>query len=286
MFKKRTCRIILRTMKQHQSILDEIVAHKEQELKERMASCPLTMLQAKVESGLPPRDLLTALRRGPGEPVRVLAEIKSASPSRGTIQGEIDPAAIARAYELSGAAALSVLTDWNYFSGTDAHLIQARAATTLPTLRKDFTIHEYQVWEARAIGADAVLLMAQILEQEEIEKYLSLAHELGMTALVEGHEPEEIEQILRTGARLIGINNRDFRTMKTDLKTTLRLRQRIPSDRIVVSQSGISKPSEVRQLSEVGVDAIQVGTSLMEGGNPAGRLTALRGSVRDIPPRG
>ena len=275
-FENRTCRTILRAMKQHRSILDEIVEHKRRELEERMASCPLAVLQAKVESGSSPRDFLAALRRDPGEPVRVLAEIKAASPSRGTIQGEIDPAAIAKAYETAGAAALSVLTDWKYFSGTGAHLIQARAATGLPTLRKDFTIHEYQVWEARAIGADAILLMAQILEQEEIERFLSLTHQLGMTALVEGHEPEEIDLILRTGARLIGVNNRDFRTMKTDIETTIRLREHIPKNRIVVSQSGISDQSQVKRLAEAGVDAIQVGTSLMEGGDPGGRLRALR----------
>ena len=262
-------------MRTHGSILDEIVAHKRREVEERMAAVPLETLWRKAESAPPPRDFAGALHRGPGEPVRVLAEIKAASPSHGLIRQIIRPGSIARAYESSGASALSVLTDQRYFAGCDVHLTEARAATNLPTLRKDFTLTEYQIWEARAIGADAVLLMAQILEQAEIGLFLDRTHRLGMVALVEGHEAEEIDTILHTGAVLIGVNNRDFRTMKTDIQTTLRLRDRIPADRVLVSQSGISQPDQVRVLSGAGVDAIQVGTALMEDSDPATALALL-----------
>lgn len=261
-------------MKTHGSILDEIVAHKRREVEERMAAVPLDTLRRKVESAPPPRDFLAALRREPGEPLRLLAEIKAASPSRGRICQTIDPGPIAQAYESGGASALSVLTDQRYFAGSDTHLIEARTATNLPTLRKDFTLTEYQIWEARTIGADAVLLMAQILEQHEIERFLDCTRRLGMVALVEGHDPEEIDTILRTGALLIGINNRDFRTMNTDIRATLQLRDRVPADRVLVSQSGINQPDQVRQLSRAGVDAIQVGTALMENSDP-GRSLAL-----------
>lgn len=262
-------------MKTHGSILDEIVAHKRREVEERMAAVPLDALRRRAELASPPRDFLGALRRKPGETVRLLAEIKAASPSHGTIHQTIDPGPMARAYETGGASALSVLTDKRYFAGSDNHLIEARGATNLPTLRKEFTLDEYQIWEARAIGADAILLMAQILEQHEIEQLLDYTHRLGMVALIEGHEPEEIDTILRTGAVLIGINNRDFRTMKTDIRTTLRLRDRIPAGRVLVSQSGISESDQVRQLSRAGVDAIQVGTALMQGGDLAQSLALL-----------
>ncbi|MFH1743755.1 MAG: indole-3-glycerol phosphate synthase TrpC [bacterium] len=262
-------------MKTHGSILDEIVAHKKQNVDERALALPLNKVQSMLKSASPVRDFLKALRRTSGEPVRVLAEIKAASPSRGTIRAGIDPGAIARAYESAGASALSVLTDQRYFAGFDNHLIEARTATSLPTLRKDFTIDEYQIYEARSLGADAILLMAQILEQHEIERFLDLTHRLGMVALVEGHDHDEIDTILRSGARLVGVNNRDFRTMTTDIQTTLRLRDRILPDRILVSQSGITEAGQVKQLSEARVDAIQVGTSLMEGDDPVGKLASL-----------
>ncbi len=262
-------------MKQHGSILDEIVEHKRREVEQRKSAYSIDNLEAKAESGFPPRDFLTALNRRPGQALRALAEIKLSSPSRGTIRNDTVPSAIAQAYESAGASALSVLTDEKYFSGNDNHLVKARAVTRLPTLRKDFTIDEYQIWEARVIGADAILLMAQILEPDEIHRFLELAHRLDMVALVEGHDEEEIDAILETDAQIIGINNRDFRTMETDIQTTLRLRERIPDNRIIVSQSGISEPDQARELSNAGVHAIQVGTSLMEHEDPGAKLASL-----------
>ena len=262
-------------MRNHGSILYEIVEHKRHEVEERKSAYSVENLQAKAQSCFPPRDFLTSLNRRPGQALRALAEIKLASPSRGTIRQDIIPSAIAQAYESAGASALSVLTDEKYFAGNDNHLVKSRAATRLPTLRKDFTIDEYQIWESRVLGADAILLMAQILEPDAIRRLLELAHQLDIVALVEGHEADEIDAIVETGAQIIGINNRDFRTMETDIQTTLRLRERVPEDRIVVSQSGITEPEQARELSKAGVHAIQVGTSLMEHEDPGAKLATL-----------
>jgi indole-3-glycerol phosphate synthase len=175
-----------------------------------------------------------------------------------------DPAEIARLYENCGAAALSVLTDEKYFAGTDEHLRQARATVALPTLRKDFTLDEYQLVESRALGADAVLLMAQVLSPMKFEALYRKAYELGLHVLAEGHTYEQIEFIASIGAEIIGINNRDFTTMTVDLQTTLHCRHLIPRDRVLVSQSGISTREHVQQLEDADVDAIQVGSSLMK----------------------
>lgn len=246
-----------------QGVLAEIIEHKKQEVEERKQRCPLELLQ-EAARGLPPaRDFRAALRRG-GGPLKLLAEIKAASPSAGSIRADFDSSEIAAHYEACGASAISVLTDGKYFAGTDAHLQAARAAVSLPTLRKDFTIDEYQLYESRVLGADAVLLMAQVLTEESFADLYRKARELGLYVLAEGHTEEQIRFIVSMGADVIGVNNRDFTTMTTDLRTTLLRRPLIPADRVLVSQSGMFKREDVAPLDRAEVDAIQVGTSLMK----------------------
>jgi indole-3-glycerol phosphate synthase len=244
-------------------ILGEIIENKEHEVQQRKEQCSLEYLQQELQTVSPVRDFRGNLRRGDG-PVRLLAEIKAASPSAGKIRADFDPAEIALLYEECGAAAISVLTDEKYFSGVDKHLQAARAAVSLPVLRKDFTIDEYQLYESRALGADAILLMAQVLTQDTFGHLYEKAYDLGLQVLSEGHTEEQVRFIVSMGAKVIGVNNRNFETMKTDTKTTLDRRSLIPSDRVLVSQSGMFSREDVIPLEDTGVDAIQVGTSLMQ----------------------
>ncbi|MCS7173521.1 MAG: indole-3-glycerol phosphate synthase TrpC [Armatimonadetes bacterium] len=255
------------------SILQEIVRHKRRELAQAQAACPEAEMRARALSAPPPRDFAAALR---GRGIAVIAELKAASPSAGVIRQELDPAALARAYAAGGADALSVLTDRRYFRGDPEHLRIARAVSGLPVLRKDFTLERYHVVEARAVGADAVLLIAGILDLRQLRELRELAEELGMTAVVEVHTEEEVERALHSGARIIGINNRDLRTFRVDLETTFRLRPRIPEGILVVSESGIEHPEQVRALQAVGVDAVLVGTALAAAADPEAKLRALR----------
>jgi indole-3-glycerol phosphate synthase len=246
-------------------------------VEERRRRVPLEALKERI-AGMPPvRDFAAALRRSPGEPVNLLAEIKAASPSEGAIRPEFDAAQVARLYERCGAAAVSVLTETKYFAGTDEHLQQARGAISRPVLRKDFTLEEYQLYESRAIGADAVLLMAQVLDPGYYEELFRMASELGLQVLAEGHTPRQIEFLVRLGAPVIGINNRDFDTMRVDLQTTLQQRALVPPRHVLVSQSGISRRAEVQQLEAIGVDAIQVGTSLMRNSDMQAQFRHLLG---------
>ncbi len=245
------------------AILDEILEHKRQDLAVRQERITLERLKEQVERVSSPRDFAAALKRPEGAPVRMLAEIKAASPSEGRIRDDFDPAEIAEIYEEAGAAAISILTEDKFFGGEDEHLITVSSITELPLLRKDFTISEYQIWEARTLRADAVLLMTQILSPDEIAAFMKVTHDLGMTAFVEAHTEEELDIAISSGARVIGINNRDFRTLTTDLGTTERLCGRVPEDRILVSQSGISDPADIQRLAKLRIDAVQVGTSLM-----------------------
>ncbi len=254
-------------------MLDEIIAHKQRELTERQAATPLDEVRKRAEGADSPRDFAAALKRTNG--VRLLAEIKRGSPSRGVIRTDLSPADLARTYEQAGAHALSVLTDAQYFLGADEHLIEARVAVTLPVLRKDFTLAEYHVYQARAVNADAVLLMAQVLPLSELTALRQLTERLGMTAFVEGHHRHEIEAAVGCGARVIGINNRDLTNLETDLTTTERLRGEIPVDRIVVSQSGMETPADVRRMVDAGVDAVQIGSSLMASKDVAAKIHDL-----------
>ncbi len=255
------------------SLLDEIVTHKRSELEQARTTFPEDELRAQAHTAPPPRDFAAALCK---TRIAVIAELKAASPSAGVIRPQFDPAALARAYEAGGADALSVLTDRRFFRGRPEHLRTAREVTRLPVLRKDFTLEAYHVYEARAMGADAVLLIAAILDDARLRALRALAEELGMAAVVEVHTEEEVERALRCGAKIIGINNRDLRTFQVDLATTFRLRPRIPDGVLVVSESGITHPDQVRALEQAGVHAVLVGTALAGAADPAAALRTLR----------
>jgi indole-3-glycerol phosphate synthase len=205
----------------------------------------------------------------------VIAEIKRASPSRGVLRESFHPASIARSYEAGGAACLSVLTDRGFFQGAVEHLEAARAACSLPVLRKDFIVEPYQVFEARAMGADCILLIASCLSGHEMGVLESLAHELGMAVLVEVHDAEELQSALTLKTPLVGINNRDLKTFETRLETTLGMLPRIPKDRVVVTESGILASADVARMRQSGVNAFLVGEAFMRAPDPGGALRAL-----------
>jgi indole-3-glycerol phosphate synthase len=243
------------------TILDKIVLSKRQEVERAKAETPEDKLRDSLNGVSPPRDFLGALSGGP--PMRLIAEVKKASPSKGVICEDFDPVAIARIYERHGASCVSVLTDRPFFQGDLDYLRQIRAAIGLPLLRKDFIIDPYQVIEARAAGADAVLLIAECLDDELLPLLYRAILNLGMTPLVELYEPANLPRVLRLGAKLIGINNRNLHTFATDLDHTLRLRREIPGDRVVVGESGIRCRADVERLQAAGVNAMLVGETLM-----------------------
>ncbi len=246
--------------------LDEILCHKRREVAQRRAALPHPPAR-----GAPARDFAASLS-GPG--VALIAEFKRASPSRGKIADHLSPAAAAQAYERGGAAAMSVLTDERYFGGTLEDLREARAACSLPVLRKDFIMDEWQLAESAAAEADAVLLICAALG-DRLQAMLDAARSLGLAALVETHDANEVRQAVAAGADTIGINNRDLRTLAVDLGTTPRLRPLIPPDRIVVSESGISTAEDMRALAALEVDAALVGEALMVASDPAQAVAQL-----------
>ena len=257
-------------------ILQRIVAVKTEEVARAKGVKPLAVLRAEAGRAPPARDFAGVLRAriAAGKPA-VIAEIKKASPSRGVLREQFDPAAIAASYARHGAACLSVLTDEQFFRGTLEHLRQARAACSLPVLRKDFTLEPYQVYEARAAGADCVLLIVAVLETARMRELEAVAHELGMAVLVEVHDAVELEHALALETPLIGINNRDLRTFETRLETTLDLLDRIPDDRIVVAESGILTREHVRTLLARRVGCFLVGEAFMRAADPGAELGRL-----------
>jgi indole-3-glycerol phosphate synthase len=257
------------------TILDRIVDTKRDEVARAKAAVPEAALRRSLANAPPVRDFLAALSAGP--PIRLIAEVKKASPSKGVIRADFDPVAIARVYQEHGASCISVLTDEQYFQGSLEYLRQVRAAVDLPVLRKDFVIDPYQVLEARAAGADAVLLIAECLDDELLERLHVAIVELGMTPLVELYEPANLARVLRVGVRLVGINNRDLRTFRTDLEHTMRLRQQIPPDRVVVGESGIRNRQDVERLEAAGVQAMLVGETLMASSDVGGAVDELLG---------
>lgn len=243
------------------TILDEIVASKHREVAAKRRKLPLEEVETQAAEAPPPRDFRAALA-GPG-PIRLIAEVKKASPSAGVIRADFDPIVLARTYQAHGAACLSVLTDEPYFQGHLSYLARIRASVVIPLLRKDFVIDEYQVVEARMAGADAVLLIAEILTDAQLVSLIARAQGLGMAALVEFHDEENLSRVLDAGADLVGINNRDLKSFVTDLDLTLRLRDRIPDHVVLVSESGIKTYQDVQRLEAIGVSAILVGETLM-----------------------
>lgn len=263
-------------MKTTGTVLDRILARKQEEVAERRAERSLEALRRIAEGMARPRGFVDTLRRRveAGEPA-VIAEVKKASPSKGVIRPLFDPAAIAASYARGGATCLSVLTDRDFFQGHEAHLQQARDACRLPVLRKDFTIDPWQVQEARAIGADAVLLIVAALEDALLAELHAAAREAGLDVLVEVHTREELERALKLDAELIGINNRDLHTFETRLDTTLELLAELPDGRLVVTESGIHSPQDVRLMRDHGVHAFLVGEAFMRADEPGEELRRL-----------
>ena len=256
-------------------ILDEILAYKQMEVAQRASIRSPRDIAAEAEAAPLPPDFVGALR-GPG--LAVIAEIKGASPSAGTIRAAYDPLTITRGYEAGGAAALSVLTDAKYFQGSWEVLRAVARASPLPVLCKEFIVDPYQIDEARAAGAAAVLLIAAALPPRGLRVHLESARRRGLSALVEVHTPDEVGAALEAGADCIGINNRDLRTLRVDLGTTARLRPLIPAGVVVVSESGFEHRAQVSAVERLGVDAILVGTSLMASTDPVAKLRELKGA--------
>jgi len=233
-------------------------------------------MRREAQAAEKPRDFVGALRAkiASGRPA-VIAEIKKASPSKGVLRERFDPADMARSYERHGAACLSVLTDRQFFHGGAEHLVAARAACTLPALRKDFVIDPYQVHQSRALGADCILLIVAVLEQSRMRELEATAASLGMAVLAEVHDARELDLALELATPLIGINNRDLRTFETTLETTLTLSPRVPASRIVIAESGILTPGDVGALRKGGIVAFLVGEALMRAPDPGGELAEL-----------
>lgn len=257
-------------------ILRRIVARKSEEIRARAERLPLKKLSRQMEAAPPSRDFVGALGAhiAQGRPA-VVAEIKKASPSKGVLRANFQPAEIARDYAQHGASCLSVLTDVDFFQGADTHLQEARAACELPVLRKDFTIDPYQVYEARVLGADCILLIVAILGDTQLRELALLAGNFGMDVLVEVHTAEELERALPIEAPLIGINNRDLRSFETRLDTTLKLLPMIPRDRTVVTESGILVAEDVALMRANNVNAFLVGEAFMRAPDPGARLAEL-----------
>lgn len=258
------------------NVLERIMAAKRAEVAEAKARFPEEDVKAQAQRASAPRDFVAALRqRVSAGRAAVIAEIKRASPSRGLLRENFDPAAIARSYEVGGAACLSVLTDRQFFQGEPGHLQAARAACALPVLRKDFIFDPYQVHEARAMGADCILLIAACLSVGEMKSLEAEAHRLGMAVLVEVHDEPELRFALQLTTPLLGINNRDLRTFETRLETTLGLLPQISSDRLVITESGILEEENVKRMRDHGVHAFLVGEAFMRADDPGDRLRAL-----------
>ncbi len=257
-------------------ILKKIIARKHEEIEHNRAYRRLNELKSVAEGVAPARGFVSAIENkiANGLPA-VIAEAKKASPSKGVIREEFDPAEIARSYEAGGAACLSVLTDEDFFQGSDQYLQLARSATSLPIIRKDFIVDEYQLYEAKVMRADCVLLIVAALEYEKLVELNGQAHDLGLDVLVEVHDEEELDQALTLPNKLIGINNRNLRTFEVSLRNTLDLLSKIPSDRTVVTESGINTTDDVALMRENKVNGFLVGESFMRAKNPGEKLKAL-----------
>ena len=257
------------------TILDKIVATKRREIAAARAERSEADVRSAAEAAPRPRDFFAALA-APG-PIKLIAEVKKASPSAGVIRADFDPVAIAKVYAAHGAACISVLTDEHYFQGHLDYLRAVKDHVALPVLRKDFILDSYQLYEARAAGADAVLLIAECLDDCNLRKLFNDAVAIGLTPLVELYEPDNLQRVLDAGGTLIGVNNRDLRTFEVDLHHTIRLRQHIPDDCILVGESGIRTRADVELLQTAGVDAILVGEQLMAQPNIGAAVDELLG---------
>lgn len=256
-------------------ILDAIVLKKKERLAVSKSALPLKDLRIQAEDAGKPRDFKNAIKRAQNEKIHLIAEIKRASPSKGIIRKDFDHLAIARAYEECAVDAVSILTEQDFFQGSLNFLSEARQVLTKPLLRKDFMFDEYQLYEARAHNADAILLIAAILEKNQASEYLHISNDLGLAVLFEVHNFKELEMAMRLDCNIIGINNRDLKTLTIDLQTTFELKKEIPPDKIVVSESGIKTRADVLKLEEAGIDAMLIGTSFMETDNILSKINEL-----------
>jgi len=259
------------------SVLDRIAAKKRERVSFSKSTVPLRDLKERIADSEEPRDFTGAVTKGTGR-IRFIAEIKKASPSRGVIRADFDVGKIARIYEEKAVDAVSVITEEDFFSGDLTYLQTVRQAVTRPVLRKDFVVEEYQIYESKAYGADAILLIAALLDRKQAEEYLHLGRELGLAVLFEVHDHAELDKALLVGAGIIGINNRDLRTLTVDLGRTFSLKKEVPRDRVVVSESGIRTGDDVVRLEQAGIDAILVGTPLMESPDIGRKIDELRGT--------
>ncbi len=257
-------------------ILEKIVERKKLQLKEDMSHITIESWKNRVKGpGLhKPLDFFGAVKRN-GE-ISIIAEVKKASPSKGVIREEFDPVDIARQYSKAGVQAISVLTEKHFFQGDDEYLRMVRQVAPVPLLRKDFIIDLWQVYQSRVLGADALLLIASILPEDQLKKLIIVSGILGMQSLVEVHDEKELEKSLEAGARIIGINNRNLSTFEVDLETTAKLIDKIPHDRAVVSESGISTAADMKLMKELGVDAVLIGETLMRASSINDKLEELR----------
>ncbi|KRG76595.1 indole-3-glycerol-phosphate synthase [Stenotrophomonas ginsengisoli] len=257
-------------------ILNTILARKAEEVAGRRAAVPLAELQARLADAPPLRGFARALHESiaNGEPA-VIAEVKKASPSKGVIRPDFRPAEIAMSYEMGGASCLSVLTDVDFFQGSDAYLQQAREACSLPVLRKDFVVDPYQIVEARVLGADCILLIVSALDDLQLASLSNTALELGLDVLVEVHDVDELERALQVPVPLIGINNRNLRTFEVSLENTLAMKDMVPADRLLVTESGITGPADVARMRAANVNAFLVGEAFMRFDEPGAGLREL-----------
>lgn len=254
-------------------ILDEILQNKRIEIERAKKSHSLSLLSSQIENVQPPKDFHGSIKSN-GE-IKIIAEIKCASPSKGILRENFNPSQIAKGYAHSGACAISVLTDKRFFKGDLKHLRDVREAVSVPLLRKDFIIDPYQVYEARLYGADAILLIAGALETEALAKLLNLTHSMGMSAIVEVHNEEELEKALLAESRIIGINNRNLKTFNVSLGVSIRLMKLIPKEKVVVSESGIDSIEDIRRLQDEGIYTFLIGETLMRASDPGEKLKSL-----------
>ncbi len=258
-------------------MLEKIVLHKRREIEEARRAVPFESLVDRLPESPPVRDFAAALRDGSG--MRVIAEVKKASPSAGLIRADFDPVAIAQTYAANGAACVSVLTDRQFFQGCLDDLTAVRNAVSVPVLRKDFLLEPYQVLEARVAGADCILLIAECLDDCRLRELYFYASELGMESLIEIYEPDNLVRVLKLGPALVGINNRNLRTMVTDLEHSITLRPRVAADCLLVSESGIHTRQDVERLEQAGIRAILVGETLMRAPDIGKKLRELSGTL-------
>jgi indole-3-glycerol phosphate synthase len=254
-------------------ILDEIIENKTSEVEISKTSLPLEQIQEQIKDALPSRNFFDAIN--PKGELKIISEVKHASPSKGVFREDFDPVQIAKSYSRGGASAISVLTDEKYFRGSLAFLKNIRAEVDTPLLRKDFIVDPYQVYEARLFGADAILLIVAALDQTSLSELLELTHSLQMNAIVEVHDENELDRALEADARIIGINNRDLRTFNVDLNVSITLSKKVPEDKIVIAESGIGSIEDIDRLRGKGVHVFLIGETFMKAPDPGQKLNEL-----------